>query len=809
MNPKGYISEGWSRKDYSFERTFSASLSNTERKPLGRKKELDGLNLPPIYQGNYPSCVSATVTFIQQYQEATSTSLSQSWLAEAAGTKPTGAKPSWVLETARLRGIVEVSKRMGSMIVQELNAQQHRLSKYFYVEDPTPEIVYAALRFGCVAVGVLNWQNSGQGHYIALVDVDENGDWIYADWQVEGSQQYGTLSKETKFDEAVLVPNSESPVPSRLGLGGWFVKSLPFYLSSKSVKTGLIALGIATLSFLGILQKNSGDFGSLSLPGKYRTALRQDISASASSVPVSSVTLKTGETLTSSTIQFPVYLTINPNGTTEEDVECYGLTSTTGSASWTSCNTRGLSLLGGATTSTVSGAAYPHAAGESVILATTPYAFNRFVDTFSAQNVTGTKTFTNGRIDLGDNTTTTAKQIFFQVGQTFEPYFKIRGPQAGRTTSTFYFSVDGSSDLELNSSGTTAGASSTRAGELVEGLFGTVASTTLGIGYVSSTGNACCALGIIASSTASLNGGFLNFVTSTAGAGRLFWDVRSFLAGNWSWSATNTFVATSVFSGNVSFSGNVTSTGVFKVQTPTSTLDAANRTFVERWVYQGVATGTTGFAITAGQALYISTTSTLFPTNSSVASSTFQFVGIAEETAASGAEIRYTKPGGINCQQSSLSPGLRYHLNGTSGQVSATSGTMFARIGTAVSATCLQVDSPKYIARGAITISATGNVTTTIGFYPAQIDIRAAIAGLGAQIPGISIGDDSNQCVIYDGGNTGSEGFSSTKAWQLRRSDSASIVNVGTVSDKSPYGFTVNASTASVNATLQYVAYSQ
>jgi len=761
MRPSGYLKELWSPKDYSFDKSFPSNTQE-EIKPLGRKSLIDGLNLPPISQGNKNTCVACAVTFAKQFQEISDKALSYEWLARESDTLVKGAKPSWVLEKARLNGIAEKEFELET-VGAYLNAQGHKLRQYFYLEDLGRENVYKALKEGIVLVGLLNWNGVKGGHYLALVDVDKQGNWIAANWWVEGVQEYVTLNKDIVFTDAVLVPTGMARVPARIGFIGWLSKTLPFILSFRSVKASIASILVALAGFAGTqidkpdvyIQNVSNEgieqvkeqvdnlaletqlYGSLSLPGKYRTTLRSDITSTGASMPVSTMTLRTGESITTSTIQFPVYLTINTGGGTEEDVECNALD--TAGPSFINCTGRGLSLLGGNTTSSVAGKAYPHSAGESVILSTTPYAFNRFVDNFTAQSVTGTKTFVayGGRIDVGDNTTGTGKKINFQVGQTNEPYFKVVGPSGNMTTSTFYFSVDGTSDLQLNASGTTVGVSSTAGLFLTNGQFGINNSSTGGIIFDS----AGLAL-VNVSSTASNNGGFIQRLWNDAG--RLYWDIAAFLSGSWTWT------------------GNNTSTGIWAVQTPTSTMDAANKGYVDAGFTSNFATGTAGIAITAGQALYISTTGTLFLADSDATSTAFTFAGVAITSAAQSAEVRYAKPGGTVDGLSGLITGRNYYLSGTSGALSLTAGTVSVRMGLALSSSRIMVQTPSFwnrVSGGLSGWDGGSSATATLGWIPTRVD---AICNT-----------DSDQ---------GSMGW-----WMSRSNGGSSQVSHGTDDDAAPF----------------------
>lgn len=119
----------------------------------------------------------------------------------------------------------------------------------------------------------------------------------------------------------------------------------------------------------------------------------------------------------------------------------------------------------------------------------------------------------------------------------------------------------------------------------------------------------------------------------------------------------------------------------------------------------------------------------------------FKFVGFnASAGSASGTTISIATPGSTLCGFSgtrTLIPGAYYYLNGTTGKIATTStsqnadGTIFvARVGFAVTASCLNVLQPHYSFSGRI-VQTAGTVAHTMypvitGFYPASFQVVAA-----------------------------------------------------------------------------------
>lgn len=298
-------------------------------------------------------------------------------------------------------------------------------------------------------------------------------------------------------------------------------------------------------------------------------------------------------------------------------------------------------------------------------------------------------------------------------------------------------------------------------------------------------------VGVYTSSTASANGGYVGIKSQADGTYRIYFDSQTFLA-------------------TVQNFANVqgTSTAMRLNFTPTSTLDATNRGYVDNAIVNGTTTGTAGMTITAGNAIYISSTSTLWQTNSSVASSTYQFVGIAQNTVSVGGEVKFTAPGQTICNQSGLSAGYTYYLNGTAGQIAVTPGTFHASIGRAVSASCIAVSFPKFIRKGVTTNASTNSSFIETGFYPAHIQIVAGMQDPGAAAHSLSIGDDTNNCIFIEGAAENRAQNSNTLAWCLYKNGSGALT--GTIA-KSATGFTVTGVTngTGVTVALQWVAWSE
>lgn len=369
-----------------------------------------------------------------------------------------------------------------------------------------------------------------------------------------------------------------------------------------------------------------------------------------------------------------------------------------------------------------------------------------------------------------------SKIIITNVGQFYNQYVSVDGAQDVWGVKTFRSLPKGSSVTTVP---TTADQLATKYYVDNVGAGGFTASNVSTTRGLSVDGSAPERVGVNASSTGSLafdSTGKL-YVSPTFGADKAF-----------------------IVNGTASFTGTTNLTTATVSNTPTNNGDVTPKVYVDQKIVFGQATGTAQVAITAGQALWMSATSSqIMVTNTNTASSTFQFIGIAASTTSAGQAVTYTKPGGINCNQSGLTPGLQYYLNGTAGQISTTPGTYFARIGTATTAGCLQVFEPKYVVSGSGTLANNSTAFLSTGFYPARVDMRVVY---GASI---SNGDDTN--VSVNNSPNGS-GLNASKAWYML--STGTYAASGTIS-KSTTGFTITSDNTANPATVSYhyIAWSE
>lgn len=371
---------------------------------------------------------------------------------------------------------------------------------------------------------------------------------------------------------------------------------------------------------------------------------------------------------------------------------------------------------------------------------------------------------------FGDGTTTSTLNKYLKVdnGTANLPFLRYN-----ETLGKWQFSDDGLNTITFaTSSASGLSASTTKGTFITDSQIGVNASTTKGLTF-DSDGK----VGISASST-----GGINF----ASGGQVQVDQ----------------------SDNFNFTGTVTTTGSLRVQYPVIFTDAASKGYADLEIRAFSATGTAYSTVTAGQALYTTATSSLGVITTSSGTSTYAFVGFARVSAAAGAEVSYTRPGGLNCSQSGLVPGTQYYLNGTSGQISTTPGTAIARVGLALTATCLEVTTPKYIAYGTITLTGVSDASTnvtTINFYPAHLTLKYSNFTGNDQSP-VALGwsDDAGLIGLATNASFGDRGGNSGSAYYYRNSTEAWTGGI----TKSATGFTLtNTRTAGSGTLTLYLQY--
>jgi hypothetical protein len=249
---------------------------------------------------------------------------------------------------------------------------------------------------------------------------------------------------------------------------------------------------------------------------------------------------------------------------------------------------------------------------------------------------------------------------------------------------------------------------------------------------------------------------------------------------------------------DLTLTGNVTSSGSLRVGNPITPNDAVPLTYLNAASQFFMATGTAEGAITAGRAVYVSSTGQFLQTDTTAVSSTFRYMGIAITGATAGQTFNYTRPGGMNCNQSGMKTSSEYFLNGSAGQISLTPATNFVRLGRALSATCLQLDSPRYKISGTATISSSGATSYSTAFNPRTITFQARDANTS------SMGTQDNICTYYVQ-YSGVPYFQTSidaSAVFCMRTTANSQSRTGALTQKADYGFTLNTTDGSSPQTV-------
>ena len=344
MNPSGLIREALKFSDYCFEKIFGSGTEDTPIVPLNR----DISGIPVVFQGEANSCVSCSVTWTKMWYEKTGINLSWPYLAQISGTTADGAKPSQVLDAARKKGICLWDDF--NTPAADSSASEHKIGNYSYVQSLNPQNIYKALTLGPVLVGVTEF-GGVKDHMMVAYDVTSDGQYLQVvNWWNQAVQDQAQIPFNivtTAISLAIVESNLNPTMPFLTVIKD---KVASFLRGKPLIALLAIVLGAAMLSG-GTEAPQEQQFGASGVALGYSTNVAAPgINNSITSIPVSSVTLYTGETVTAANTTFPAYFVINTNGATQELVECWGLTTTTTAPTWTGCN-RGMSALGLATTS--------------------------------------------------------------------------------------------------------------------------------------------------------------------------------------------------------------------------------------------------------------------------------------------------------------------------------------------------------------------------------------------------------------------------------------------------------------------------
>lgn len=679
MKPMGgLILESPQRKSFYHENVFGAAPFLEEIKVLGR----DTSGLPVISQGSVNSCVSCSVTWVRQWLDKEKPDLSWEWLAEISHTRKNGARPSQVLEPARKIGIVTDDVWKTELLTFEEKiekALEHKISGYFYVRDLSKQGIYHALKTSPLLIGVQDWGNVGP-HAMVAYDVTENGQNLKCkNWWKENEQDEAVVP----FDKVVLavafasLPENMTKNDARMGFCRAMLDKGLFYLKRQgSGGKGFLALLGVVLGLTGaFLGWRSGLFGAgYTPPTAYESRTMSFITAAATTIPVASTLDRSGSQITMANISPSstprVFLMLEPGTQTQQEIiGCTGITAT----AFTGC-LRGLPFQGGSLTE-FAALAKAHNAGSKVIITNVGQFFTEYVSRVGNETLFGIKTFNDfPAVTSSAAVPTNASQL---VTKTYADSLTIAGAAPSTTQG-----------MQLDSDST---------------------------------------LYVLASTTASFDGGFLQFGTSTNNIGKLYWDIRTFLA------RATTWIGNMIFSGTVTFNNMVSVTaglGTIYVPTPTDPGMAATKNYVDDSVSAFYATGTTMIAVSAGQAVAVTSSGYIVLADSGYTASTYKYLGIAAASAASGTTLTYIRPGGIISTSTALTPQKSYYLS-TNGSWSTGLGTVPARIGFALDAHRLQLTKPYFFVRSTGTSNPilSGTQTITLGWTPSRVKVMGAGGG--------------------------------------------------------------------------------
>lgn len=162
------------------------------------------------------------------------------------------------------------------------------------------------------------------------------------------------------------------------------------------------------------------DYLGFSVISRFKTTLASSMTATQTTVPLSSITTFDGTTITMSLLGgVEVFFTIEPGSSREEIVRCTAISST----SFTGC-TRGLAFSG-SSKSSVAANRKTHNAGSVVVMSNTHYVFENLLDIDSDKTASGTLKLADGSatttLQMGPDNNTYDKCIEITNGDTDSP----------------------------------------------------------------------------------------------------------------------------------------------------------------------------------------------------------------------------------------------------------------------------------------------------------------------------------------------------------------------------------------------------
>lgn len=164
----------------------------------------------------------------------------------------------------------------------------------------------------------------------------------------------------------------------------------------------------------------------------YSTTLSQSMTATQTTVPVSSLSTKDGHTLTMADLGAKVFLTIEPGAAKEEIVMCTTISGT----AWATC-TRGLAFYGTGVTA-VTANQKTHASGSRVVMSNVHYVYEQLTDIDTDQTIAGIKTFTSSPIVPYPTTANQAANVQYVL----DTVTGVAGTATTSTAGTVYMSSE-------------------------------------------------------------------------------------------------------------------------------------------------------------------------------------------------------------------------------------------------------------------------------------------------------------------------------------------------------------------------------
>ena len=179
-------------------------------------------------QGQDNSCVSCSFTFVNQYNSYFNDN-NCAWLSWQFLYQNVPHYPPVPTGSTKVRENGEFLRKTGqSKINETINPEKFKIKSYFYTANLDTQSIKDVLTHAPVIVGCytdeVGLSTERFGHAIVLIDLDEKGDFVAANWW-GGEENIVTIPASVKFFSATTIEDLPDNLPKdqvRLGYTGLF-----------------------------------------------------------------------------------------------------------------------------------------------------------------------------------------------------------------------------------------------------------------------------------------------------------------------------------------------------------------------------------------------------------------------------------------------------------------------------------------------------------------------------------------------------------------------------------------------------------